>query len=60
MLAIGEVRRYANECENSKNKRLMETLGSLYLFEVSEEKALDLTLKKNKGIIGTVMEDEYQ
>lgn len=43
-----EVGHFANECKNRKNNKLIETLGSLDYFELSENEALDLTLKNNK------------
>ena len=42
------------------NNKLIETLGSLDYFELSEEEALDLTLKNNEGIVEIVLEDEYK
>jgi len=39
-----EVGEYTNECKNRKNNKLIETLGSLDYFELSEEKTLDLVL----------------
>ena len=35
-------------------------MDSLDYFEVSEEEALDLALKYNKGIVEIVLEDEYE
>lgn len=39
---------------------LIETLGCLYYFELSEDEALDLALKNNKGIVKIVLDDEYK
>ena len=59
--ACGEVGHYANECKNTKNNKLIETLGSLDYFEISEEEALDLALNNHKGIVEiTIDEDEYE
>ena len=60
MLACGEIDHYANECENTKNNKLMETLGSLDYFELNGEEALDLALKKNKKIVEIMLEDKYE
>ena len=49
---------YANECKNRKNNKLIETLGSLDYFEISEEKALDLALNNNKGIVEITIDEE--
>jgi len=58
-----EIGHYANECKNEctnrKNKKLIETLGSLDYFELSEEEALDVSMKNNKEIIEIILEDEY-
>ena len=48
---------YANECKNRKNNKLIETLGSLQYFYFSEEKAIDITLKNNKGIVEMAKEN---
>jgi len=58
--ACGEVGHYANECKNKKNNKLIETLGSLDYFEISEEEALHLALNNNKGIVKIVMEEEIE
>jgi len=59
--ACGKVGYCANECKNKKNNMLIETLGSLDYFEISEEEALDLTLNNNKGIVDvTIEEEEYE
>jgi len=39
---------------------LIETLGSIDYFELSEEEALDLALSNNKGIVEIILEDEYE
>ena len=49
--ACGEVEHYTNECKNKKNSKLIETLGSLDYFEISEEEALDLALNNNKELL---------
>jgi len=46
--------------KRKKNKKLIETLGSLNFFEFSKEEARDLTLRNNKGIVEIVIEDEYE
>ena len=44
-----------------KNNKLIEILGSLDYFEISEEKALDLALNNNKGIVEiTIDEEEHE
>jgi len=59
--AYGEVLHYVNECKSRKNNKLIETLGSLDYFEISEEEALDLALNNNKGIVEiTRDEEEYE
>ena len=35
-------------------------MGSFDYFELSEDEALDLSLKNNKGIVEIVLEDEYE
>ena len=54
----GKVGHYANECKNKKNNKLIETLGSLDCFEISEKEALDLALNNNKGIVELIIEEE--
>jgi len=49
VLACGEIGHYANEYKNRNNNKLVENIGSLGYFELSEEEALDLTLNNNKG-----------
>ena len=49
--ACKEVGHYANECENRKNNKLIETLKSLHYVELSEDEALDLALSNNNGIV---------
>ena len=39
---------------------MIETLGSLDYFELSEEEALDLTLNNNKRIVEIILEDKYK
>ena len=56
--ACGEVRHYTNECKKRKNNKLIETLGSLDSFEISEEEALDLALNNNKGIVEITIDEE--
>jgi len=56
----GKVGHYANECKNTNDGKLIETLGSLYYFEFHEEEALDLALKNNKEIVRIVPEDKYE
>ena len=44
-----------------KNNKLIETLGSLDYFEISEKEALHLALNNNKGIVEiTIDEEEYK
>ena len=54
------VGRYANECKNKKNNKLIETLGSSEYFEINEEEALDLALNNNKGIVEITIEEEEE
>ena len=35
-------------------------MGSLDYFELTEDEALDLALKNNKGIVAIVLEDKYE
>ena len=58
--AYDEIGHYVNECKSRKNNKLIETLGSLDYFELSEDESLDLTLKNNKGIVEIVLKDEYE
>ena len=53
-----EIGHYANKCKNWKNNKLIETLGSLGYFEISEEKTLDLVLKNNNGTVGKMNMDQ--
>ena len=46
--------------QKQKNNKLIETLGSLGYFELSEAEALEFTLKNNKGIVQIVLEDECE
>jgi len=46
--ACREVGHYADECKNTKNNKLIETLSSLDYVELSEDEALDQTLSNNK------------
>ena len=56
-----EVGNYANKCKNRKNNKFSERLDSIDYFEISdEEKAIDLALKNNKGIVEILMDDEYK
>jgi len=47
----GTIGHYPNELKRRKNNKLIENLGSSYYFKLSEEEALDLVLKDNKGIV---------
>ena len=42
------------------NNKLIETLGSLDYVELSEDKALDLALSNNKGIVEIILDNEYE
>ena len=57
--ACGEVGHSTNKRKNRKNNKLIETLGRLDHFELSDEEAVDLTLK-NKGIVKITMKYEYE
>ena len=43
-----------------ERNKLIETLGSLHYFDLSEQEALNLVLKNNKGICKIVLEEEYE
>ena len=51
---------YANECKNSNNNKLIETLGILDYIELSKDEALDLVLSKNKGIVEIILDNKYE
>ena len=55
-----EVEHYANEGKNKKNNKLIEILGSLDYFEISEEEVLDLALNNNKGIFEITIDEEEE
>ena len=59
-LGIRRSQYYANECKNRKNNKLTETFRSLDYVELSEDKALDLALSNNKGIVGIILDNEYE
>jgi len=47
--------------QNKKNNKHIETLGSLYYFEINEEEALNIALNNNKEIVEmTIEEEEYE
>ena len=48
------------ECRNRKNNKLIETLGSLDYVELSEDEALDLALNTTRGILETILHNEYE
>ena len=56
--ACREVGHYTNECNNRKNNKVIENLGSLDYIELSEDKALDLVLNNNKGIVEIILDNE--
>ena len=59
-MACGEISHYINKCKNRKNDKLIEAFCILEYFELSEEEALDLNPKNNKGIVEIILEYEYK
>ena len=59
MLDVWEVGYYTNECKNRKNNKFIETSGNLDYVELSEDKALDLSLNNNIGIVKIILDNEY-
>ena len=52
-----KVGHYANECNNRKNNKLIETLESLDYIELSEDETLGLALGNKKGIVEIIKDN---